>query len=187
MPTRTRASVADNLCGFSFATLNAGGMPAAAAASPMLSIFANGNGIPPTGTPTIGLVFNDAVGGPINHVAADGNFAFIGARCIRQLWTTPSAAAIAVQAAVDQVRVTGNLRARPTIIVHGRSDALVPVNHTSRAYFGANKIAEGAASRVSYIEVLNAQHFDAFIGNAFLPGYDTRFIHSITTTTRPSI
>ena len=52
------------------------------------------------------------------------------------------------------------------MIVHGRADGLIPVNHTSRPYFGANKIVEGAASRLSYIEVLNGQHFETFIGDA---------------------
>ena len=167
-----RASVVDNLCGFSFATTNAGGMPAAAAASPMLTVFANGNGIPPTNG--INLIYNNATGGPINHFVADNNFAFLGAQCLRQLWTTSSTAALAVQAGVNEVRVTGNLRGKPAIIVHGRADTQVPVNHTSRPYFGANKIVEGAASRLSYIEVLNAQHFETFI--ALFPGYDTRFV-----------
>jgi hydroxybutyrate-dimer hydrolase len=57
--------------------------------------------------------------------------------------------------------------------VHGRADALVPVNHTSRPYFGMNQLAEGAASRLRYVEVLNAQHFDAFLG---LEGYNSRFV-----------
>ena len=35
---------------------------------------------------------------------------------------------------------------------------------------------EGAASRLSYIEVTNAQHFDAFIDNPALPGYDSMFV-----------
>ncbi len=166
-----RASVIDNLCGFSFATTNAGGMPAAAATSPMLTVFGNGNGIPPTNG--INLIYNNAAGGPINHFVADSNFAFLGAQCLRQLWTTSSASAVAVQAGVNEVRVTGNLRAKPTVIVHGRADTLVPVNFTSRPYFGANKLVEGAASRLSYIEVLNAQHFEAFLPIA---GYDTRFI-----------
>jgi hydroxybutyrate-dimer hydrolase len=61
--------------------------------------------------------------------------------------------------------------------VHGRSDALLPVNHTSRPYYGLNKLAEGAASKLSYIEVTNAQHFDGFIGlPAVLPGYDSRYV-----------
>ena len=167
----SRASVIDNLCGFSFATTTAGGVPAAAATSPMLTVFANGNGIPPTNG--INLIYNNAVGGPINHFVADSNFAFLGAQCLRNLWTTSSASALAVQAGVNEVRVTGNLRAKPTLIVHGRADALVPVNFTSRPYFGANKIVEGAASRLSYIEVLNGQHFDTFLPFA---GFSDRWI-----------
>ncbi|MEP6607596.1 MAG: 3-hydroxybutyrate oligomer hydrolase family protein [Burkholderiaceae bacterium] len=170
----SRASVADNLCGFSFATTNAGGVPAAAAVSPMLTVFANGNGVPPTNG--INLIYNNASGGPINHLLADTNFAFLGAECLRQLWTTSSASALALQTGVSEVRLSGNLRSKPAIIVHGRADGLIPVNHTSRPYFGTNKIVEGAASRLSYVEVLNAQHFETFIASASLPGYDTRFI-----------
>ena len=73
---------------------------------------------------------------------------------------------------VDEVKLTGNLRGKPAIILHGRSDALVPVNHTSRPYFGLNKLND-PASKLSYIEVLNAQHFDAFLGIA---GYNTLFV-----------
>ncbi|TMI05055.1 MAG: D-(-)-3-hydroxybutyrate oligomer hydrolase, partial [Betaproteobacteria bacterium] len=47
---------------------------------------------------------------------------------------------------------------------------------TSRPYFGQNRIAEGSASRLSYIEVTNAQHFDTFIDNPAVPGYDSRVI-----------
>jgi len=172
-----RASVLDNLCGFSFATTGAGTTPAALSTSPMLTIFGNGNGIPPTPTPAavgINLIYNNAAGGPVNHTLADGNFAFLGAQCLRNLWATSSTEALAVQAGVNQVRVTGNLRGKPAIIVHGRADTNVPVNFSSRPYFGANKMVEGSASRLSYIEVLNAQHFETFI--ALVPGYDTRFI-----------
>jgi hydroxybutyrate-dimer hydrolase len=71
----------------------------------------------------------------------------------------------------------GNLRGKPTLIVHGRDDALLPVNHTSRPYAALNRKVEGTASRLSYIEVTNAQHFDGFIGlPAVLPGYDSRYV-----------
>jgi hydroxybutyrate-dimer hydrolase len=163
-----RARVTDNLCGFSFATTGATGTPAAPAASPMPSLFALGNGVPPTNG--VNLVYNDASGGAILHTLADGNFAFSGANCLRQLWTGASAT---VRNGVDEVRVTGNLRGKPAVILHGRADALVPVNFASRAYFGANKVVEGSASRLSYVEVANAQHFDTFLGVA---GYDTRFV-----------
>ena len=58
----------------------------------------------------------------------------------------------------------------------GRSDTLIPVNHASRAYYAMSRQADGAASRLRYYEVTNAQHFDAFIDNAALPGYDTRLV-----------
>ncbi len=163
-----RAKVTDNLCGFSFATTGATGAPAAPAASPLPTLFALGNGIPPTNG--INVVYNNATGGAVLHTLANGDFAFSGATCLRQLWTGSSAT---VREGVAQVRVSGNLRGKPAIIVHGRADALVPVNFSSRAYFGANRVVEGAASKLAYIEVENAQHFDAFLG---LPGYDTRFI-----------
>jgi hydroxybutyrate-dimer hydrolase len=170
-----RASVTDNLCDFSFATTNnatATGVPAAAAISPMLTVFANGNGVPPTNG--INVIYNDATGGPMNQVGADSNFAALGALCLRQLWTTSNANAVALQTGVSEVRLTGNLRGKPAIIVHGRADGLIPVNHTSRPYFGTNKVVEGSASRLSYIEVLNAQHFETFI--PLVAGYDTRYI-----------
>jgi hydroxybutyrate-dimer hydrolase len=167
-----RASVVDNLCGFSFATTSATGVPAAAAISPMLTVFAEGNGVPPTNG--INIIYNDATGGPVNQTVADSNFAALGALCLRQLWTTSNANAVALQTGVSEVRLTGNLRGKPAIIVHGRADGLIPVNHTSRPYFGTNKVVEGSASRLSYIEVLNAQHFETFI--PLVAGYDTRYI-----------
>jgi hypothetical protein len=61
-----------------------------------------------------------------------------------------------------EVAATGNLRGKPAIIVHGRSDTLIPVNFASRAYVGLNATAEGSASKLRYIEVTNANHFDSF-------------------------
>jgi len=40
----------------------------------MLTLFGNGNGVPPTNG--INLVYNDATGGATLHTLADGNFAF---------------------------------------------------------------------------------------------------------------
>jgi hydroxybutyrate-dimer hydrolase len=109
-----------------------------------------------------------------------------GAACLRALWTgtTDGAGAPlsgdlltqsnAVKAGVQQVLRSGRLHGVPAILVQGRNDALVPVNHASRAYLAANKSRDGAGSPTVYYEVTNAQHFDAFIG-AF-PGYQTRFI-----------
>jgi hydroxybutyrate-dimer hydrolase len=81
--------------------------------------------------------------------------------------------AVRVKSGVDEVRYTANLHGKPTIIVQGRSDTLVPINHASRAYFGANNVIEGAASKLIFYEVTNAQHFDAFLG---IGGFDTRYV-----------
>jgi hydroxybutyrate-dimer hydrolase len=70
-----------------------------------------------------------------------------------------------MSAGMAAVRASGNLNGRPAIILHGRKDALLPPNHTSRAYFGLNKTVERDRSLLSYIEVVNANHFDAFIPN----------------------
>jgi len=79
----------------------------------------------------------------------------------------------AVQAGMAEALLNGNLRGKPTLIVAGRSDALVPINHSERAYMAFNRAVEGAASQVSYIEVFNAQHFDTFVP---FSGFDNRFV-----------
>jgi hydroxybutyrate-dimer hydrolase len=78
-----------------------------------------------------------------------------------------------LKSGIQQVLRTGKLRGIPTILVQGRADTLVPVNHASRAYFGANKMADGANSPTVYYEVENAQHFDAFLP---FPGLAARFL-----------
>lgn len=164
----TRSRVSDNLCNFSFATTSpATGAVAAPAVSPMGNLFGLGNGVPPTNG--INLVFNGAAGG-VDHRLATPDASFAGALCLRQLWTANQ---LGIGANVDAVRVNANLQRKPAIIVHGRSDALVPVNHASRAYVAQNSLSEGGASQLAFYEVTNAQHFDAFLPVA---GFDTRFI-----------
>jgi len=173
----SRSSVLDNLCGYSFATTSALGVPAAPAANPMLKIFGLGNGVPPTGG--INLIQNNAANGPIVHTGAisassgTADYDFDGANCLRQLYTGTTATSDALRTGVNETKRTANLQGKPAIILQGRSDTLVPVNHASRPYLGANKMVEGAKSELSYIEVMNANHFDAFLG---LAGYDTRLI-----------
>ena len=119
------------------------------------------------------------MGGAKTHTAATSpttnalDFSFDGANCLRRLWTGTGANAARLKAVVAEVQRTANLRGKPTVIVHGRSDTLIPVNFSSRPYVLRNTQVEGAASRVRYVEVTNAQHFDSFLPFA---GYDTRFI-----------
>lgn len=177
----SRASVKDNLCGYSFAATTAAGVPSTLAPSALAQMFATGNGVPPSSG--VQLINNNHLAGPLRDLVSNSpssglpDFNLDGALCLRNLVTGSDAAALKLQAGVDETRRNGNLRGKPAIIVHGRADALLPVSHTSRPYYALNKLTEGTASQLSYIEVTNAQHFDTFIGlPTILPGYDTRYV-----------
>jgi len=173
-----RASVLDDLCGYSMGTTGADNRPAPPAASPMPIVWALGNGVPPSSFRLpwagINLIAEDAVGGPIREPFAASvstglaDYYFDGAACLRSLLDD-----VRVEHAIADIEVKGTLHGKPTLILHGRSDTLVPVNHTSRPYLGLNSLRERERSRLSYIEVTNAQHFEAFLPIA---GYDTRLI-----------
>ncbi len=171
-----RFSVKDNLCGFSYSATGGTGLPVAANAALLAASFGTGNGVPPT--VGINIVNNNSVGGPLLDAVSlsAGNvqdYNIAGALCLRELATGTSANAVRVKQGISEVLRTGNLQGKPTLIVHGRSDTLVPVAFTSRPYFGLNKMTEGGNSKLSYIEVTNAQHFDAFLG---FPGYADRLV-----------
>ena len=175
-----RASVKDPLCGFSFGSTTAQGLPNALAAG-LPTMFATGNGVPPAGG--VQLINNLSPGAALRDLFSFSpstgmqDWNLDGALCLRNLLTGSDAAAKALQAGLDETRRNGKLGGRPTLIVHGRNDALLPVNHTSRPYTALSKLADGAASKLSYIEVTHAQHFDGFIGlPALLPGYDSRYV-----------
>ena len=145
-------------------------MPAALKASS----FASQNGI--VGS----VIYENSVGGakaynlgvsPSTNAADQSLDGFL---CLRSLATgadpvtgaalagTLAAQSARVKAGIAEVLATGNLKGKPAIIVSGRSDALIPVNHASRAYLGLNASVEGSASKLRYIEVTNANHFDSF-------------------------
>ena len=175
-----RASVKDNLCGFSFGSTTGLGVPNALAAG-LPTMFATGNGVPPLAP--MQLINNLSPGAALRDIFSFSpstgvqDWNLDGALCLRNLLTGSDAAAKALQAGLDETRRSGKLGGKPTLIVHGRNDALLPVNHTSRPYTALSKLADGAASKLSYIEVTNAQHFDGFIGlPALLPGYDSRYV-----------
>ena len=170
-----RFTPSDKVCGFGFAQTDASlGTPIAFAAALKAGSFATQNGI-------IGnVVYEDSVGGAKAYnfgVSASSGVAdqsLDGFLCLRALATgvdpvtggglsTALAAQSArVRAGVAEVAASGNLQGKPVIIAQGRSDTLIPVNHASRAYLGLNAAAEGSASKLRYIEVTNANHFDSF-------------------------
>jgi hydroxybutyrate-dimer hydrolase len=175
-----RFGAAEMLCGLAFGGTDASNKPAALAAADLAQIFGTANGIPPSGGINIINTLNP--GGPLRDPVSTSpstgttDYDIDAAICQRNLWTGTGPAATRVRDGVTEVLRTANLHGKPAIIVHGRDDGLIPVPFTSRPYFGLNKIVEGASSRLTYIEVTNAQHFDAFIDNPALPGYDARFV-----------
>ncbi len=61
-----------------------------------------------------------------------------------------------IKKSIRQIRATGNLHGIPAVIVTGRSDAVLALNHTSRAYLGLNYQVEGQDSGLRYYEITNA-------------------------------
>jgi hydroxybutyrate-dimer hydrolase len=160
-----RFSVLDNLCGWSFA-----GSKGALSLS-----FALGNGIAPT--LGIDIVRNIAAASDGGHGRALLlpllEYDLEGALCVGELVSGDSSAARRVRQGMQEVSRSANLQGRPALIVHGRADTLIPVGVSVRPYYGANQLLEGAASRLRYIEVEHAQHFDAFLT---LPGFAENYI-----------
>ncbi len=187
-----RFSVLDNLCGFSMANTDAAGNVIAQVPAAQAGIFATGNGVPPT--TGVNIVYNDSVGGAkLDFLATSPStglpdFALDGALCQRALVTgrdpvtgarlagEMKARSERVRAGIREVQLTGHLHGKPTLIVAGRNDALLPINHAARAYFARNQAGGDKAANTRYIEVTNAQHFDSFIALGAFLGYDTRFI-----------
>lgn len=167
-------SVTDKVCGFTFAPTDSSGAPLAFTAAQKASSFATQNGI-------IGsVVYENSVGGAKAYnlgVSASTQLAdqsLDGFLCLRSLATgadpvtgaalsgSVAAQSKRVKAGIAEVLASGNLKGKPAIIVAGRSDTLIPVNFASRAYVGLNASVEGSASKLRYIEVTNANHFDSF-------------------------
>ncbi len=188
-------SVADNLCGFSLANVDAAGNVAAQAAATQAIIFATANGL--GGNGGVEVIYNDSVGGAkwyLNGVSASTgrmDAALDGQLCLRSMVTgvdTVSGAALngtalansqRVQAGMKETLMAGTTRGKPVVVVAGRSDTLLPVNHTARPYVALNSKVEGAAN-IRYYEIENGQHFDSFVpslaAGTGINGYDTLFV-----------
>lgn len=154
-----RFSVTDNLCDLSYAKVGPDGRATPQTTAEMAAVFSKSGGI----APVAGIGFAPTAAKlPLDY-----------AICLRKLMTGNSKNALRVQKGIRETFHSGNLHGIPTIIVHGQSDGLIPVNHASRPYLGLNHIREGDKSNLRYYEISNAQHLDAF--NA-LPGFNSRFV-----------
>ena len=180
-------SVTDNLCGISFAGIDAAREPAPLSTAGLARLFGVFSGVPPGAG--INLINNDSTFG-----AVQSRFSFTdgvqdqnlkAALCYRSLFTGKDQYGrelkgkarknyIRVKDGLSQIPYSGELRGIPAIIVHGRNDGVVPLNHSSRPYYALNRITEGKRSNLKYYEILNANHLDALI--AVFPGFQERFI-----------
>jgi len=192
-----RASVLDDVCGYSFGFTVPGAdpvpenvfQPAPLPEGVEAIIFGTSSGIPPTGG--VDLINNESADGPLSNRfsispstgLADENLD--GALCLwalalgedpvtgKPLSGPERALSRRIERGIEKVLAEGDLDGTPAIIVTGRADGTIPPNHGSRAYFGLNKLVEGDESKLSYIEVTNAQHLDALIP---VPGFSTEYV-----------
>lgn len=187
-----RFGVTEELCGYSYAATAPANVPQGAnrplTAAGTALLFASSNGIVPTGG--INLVNQKADGGPTEDrasvVAGKADMNTAGAICLREVATGRQADgselkdpirkawANRVNQGLEQTQMSGKLRKKPTIIVAPRGDAVLPINHTGRAYYAINQNVDDTLVR--YYEVTNTQHLDvingvAGISNAFVPIY----------------
>jgi hydroxybutyrate-dimer hydrolase len=178
--TYARAGVEDRLCNISFAATGAAGAVRQLSDAEEAALFSASNGIPPSAG--MNLVYDSAEGQPTNLAvsaspsSSQQDSGLDALLCLRNLAVgsdvvsgdplSGPAAAMAERVAmgVEEVRASGNLHGKPAVFVTGRSDAILPINHTSRPYFGLNRRVEGSRSNLRYYEILNAHHLDVLNG-----------------------
>ncbi len=176
------ASVLRNLCGYSMGATDAIGIvPLGANAEAKL--FGVSNGIPPSGG--VNLINNLAADGPQENRASTADQNLDGSLCLRSLATGRKAESGSrlrggqralhrrILSSIKQIRAGANLHGLPAVIVTGRADAIIPVNHGSRPYYGRNQLRHGNRSNLRYYEITNAQHLDVLNG---FGGFDIAYV-----------
>ncbi len=172
-----RFGPADNLCGYCFSAVNnlEEGKPVPLPRNLMAALFSDGSGCPPTGG--VHLINLDSMEGPVEEMLSvspttgrrDMNLdGALGLRRLAAGTDERTGKALLgreldnytrVQKGISEIRATGKLKGLPSVIVCGRSDAMLAPNHTSRAYFGLNKRVD-PESALSYYEITSVQHLD---------------------------
>ena len=171
-----RASVTEAVCGYSVGGVGAT-IPGNPADSALQQFWGTGSGL---AAGPLAIINDNALGGAakdtLSFSASTGNrdYNVDGAMCLRRLAvrspvgnTLPTSRekelARRVRDGMKEIRVSGDLKGKPAIIVHGRADTLLPANHTSRPYAALNRQAD-RHSELRYYEVTDANHFDALVG-----------------------
>lgn len=201
-----KLTATDNLCDMSYASVDANGVPISSPLTIRRSLFADGNGMPPYGgIQLINNVSTGGARiwtKGVSPTTGRADYSFDTAYCLRSfaLGKDPVSGASLVDSevrnadgklvsqdfsgtrantiktSINEVKLTAALQGRPTIILHGRNDALMPVNHSSRPYVAKSLAVDGARSKLRYYEVLNAQHYEAALGDPSMPGFDSRYV-----------
>jgi len=184
-----RAGVEDRVCDLSLAAVNGAGAVTQIAPAAEAALFSASNGIPPSAG--VNIVYDSADGQPTNLPASASpssnqlDYGLDALLCLRSLAQGSDAIsgadlegsdaelATAIAEGIAEVRASGDLQGKPTVFVTGRADAILPINHTSRPYFGLNQRVEGKKSNFRYYEILNAHHLDVLNG---FPGVADRYV-----------
>ncbi|MEX2149576.1 MAG: 3-hydroxybutyrate oligomer hydrolase family protein [Steroidobacteraceae bacterium] len=143
-------------CGLSYAPVDAAFQARTSSAEELARLAADSSGIPPTG----GIQIVDGAG----RFAAFGSFEHL--LCMQAFANTAP-----LRAGVRAAQLSARPGKTPVIVLHGRLDALIPVNFSSRAWY-ARYLQQGGR-KARYYEIEHGHHFDAF--NA-LPGWGERFV-----------
>ncbi len=160
----TRSSLVDNLCNVSMGVVDGDGAPTENTSYKTLAT--GSNGIPRTENLNLIKDYENGTPSMEQHKATSTNGTFDynleGALCYWKIFNDESDELHEkLMTGLSEVKATGNLQGKPTIIVHGQSDALIVPNHSSRAYLGLNNQVEGENSNLKYYEIANAQHLDS--------------------------
>ena len=164
--------------GLGFAMVDAAGLPRAVTDREAAALWCDGSGIPPTAGVTLISAAADGTRRADPFGSVELALAFAPERLLQLMPVVPRAApdrALLMARIADghsAAVMSGAVGNRPVVMLHGRADGLIPVNHSSRPYYAIAQ-ASGAAPGLHYYEVVHGQHFDAFLG---LPGFAERYV-----------
>ncbi len=160
----------DKFCDYQFAATNLLGFPRKLSSNEKNSLFSLSSGIVPSAG--VNLIKNlDGKYRERKWISKDWDLA--GALCIRKAFEDSQKSTNTFSKSLNAIKASGNLQHKPSIIIHGKNDSLIAVNHSSRAYVAINKQQEKEQSQLKYYEVNNAQHFDTLAG---LPIFSDKII-----------
>ena len=154
-----RYRVGEHPCDYAFSAQETDSTPRAATAAERAAWWSDAAGIPP----------GNGVGIVDGRMSLP-DFTLAGLQCLRALWEGEGADAKRVQAGIAETRAGMPRAGLPVVVVHGLADGLVPPAFSSAPYVAA---ARAAGRPVSYWQVRNAEHFDAFLG---FPAYAAHYV-----------